>query len=145
VAVEFAFVAVFLGIVVGGMVELGRAVMVKSILTDASRKGASTAVTAGKTYTDISNDVDDILSTDHELPATLANGKATVTVSVATWNSKTSTYGTDTAATSNATFTPSQYDRITVKVTVHASDVSWGFLNYLTGDVESEKVIMMRQ
>jgi Flp pilus assembly protein TadG len=144
VAVEFAFIAIFLGIIVAGMVEMGRAVMVKSILTDAARKGANTGVTAGKSYTDLSNDVDDILATDHQLPATLANGKATLVVSVAAWDATSQTYGTDTVVTSS-TFAPSQYDRVSVKVQVNASDVAWGFLQYLTGDVESEKVVMMKQ
>jgi Flp pilus assembly protein TadG len=129
---------------VSGMVELGRAVMVKTILTDAARKGAAAGATNTKTYTDIYNDVDDVLNTDHQLPATLSNGKATLAVTVATWNAATSTYGTDTAVTSS-TFAPNQYDKITVKVRVNASDTTWAFLNFLTGEVESETVVMMRQ
>jgi Flp pilus assembly protein TadG len=142
--VEFAFVAIVLGTLVAGMVEIGRAVMVKSVLTDASRKGASTGVTPNKTYTDISNDVDDILATDNQLPATLANGKATLTVTVAAWNATTQSYGNDVQVDSS-TFAPNQYDKVSVKVTVNASDVCWYFLNYLGGDVQSATVVMMRQ
>jgi Flp pilus assembly protein TadG len=142
--VEFAFVAVFLMLMVVGMVELGRAMMVKAILTDAARKGASTAITANKTYTNIQNDVDDILATDNQLPATLANGKATLTVSVATWNAATLTYGSDVVVNSG-TFAPKQYDKVTVKVSVNSSDVTWLFHNYMNGTVESETVVMMRQ
>jgi Flp pilus assembly protein TadG len=143
-AVEFAAVAIMLGILVAGMVELGRAAMVKSILTDAARKGAATGATQLKTYTDIYNDVDDILNKDHELPATLANGEATIVVTVAKWDPVGNKYGSDTAMTSS-TFSASQYDKVTVKVSVHASDVTWSFLNYLSGDIESESVVMMRQ
>jgi Flp pilus assembly protein TadG len=143
-AVEFAFVAVVLGIVIAGMVELARAVMIKEILTDASRKGASTAVAANKTYSNIQSDVDDVLSTDNKLATTVANGKATLTVSVASWNSGTQTYGTDTVVTST-TFAPNQYDKISVKVSVNASDLFWLFLNYTSGKLESETVVMMKQ
>ncbi len=142
--VEFALVAVFLGLVVGGMVELARAMMIKAILTDAGRKGAATAVAAGKTYSDIQNDVDEILATDNQLAATVANGKATLTVTVATWNSLTQTYGSDVVVT-GSTFAPSQYDKVSVKVSVQASAVTWMFLNYTRGLVESETVVMMKQ
>jgi Flp pilus assembly protein TadG len=142
--VEFAVVAAFLGIVTVGMAEVGRAVMVKSILTDASRKGASTAVAANKTYSDIQNDVDDVLSTDQQLPATLANGKATLAVSVAAWNAATQTYGPDVVVNSS-TFAPNQYDKVSVKVSVNASDVTWLFLNYTRGVIESETVVMMKE
>jgi Flp pilus assembly protein TadG len=145
VLVEFAFVVLFiLAPLLTGMVEIGRAVMVKTILTDAARKGAAAAAMNTKTYTDISNDVDDILNTDHQLPSTIANGKATLIVTVATWNASTQTYGSDTTVTA-ATFAPKQYDKVSVKVTVNASDVTWFFLNYTNGDVESETVVMMRQ
>lgn len=142
--VEFALVAVVLGIVVAGMIELARAIIIKDILTDAARKGASIAVAANKTYTDIQNDVDDVLSTDNSLPTTVANGKATLTVSVASWNSGNSTYGTDTVVTSS-NFAPNQYDKISVKVSVKASDLPWLFLNYTSGSLESETVVMMKQ
>ena len=75
---------------------------------------------------------------------TLSNGKATLTVTVATWNASTQTYGSDTTVTSS-TFAPKQYDKISVKVAVNASDVTWAFLKYTAGDVESETVVMMRQ
>jgi Flp pilus assembly protein TadG len=142
--VEFALVAVVLGTVVAGMVELARAIIIKDILTDAARKGASIAVAANKTYSDIQNDVDDVLSTDNSLPTTVANGKATLTVSVATWNAAKSTYGADTVVTSS-TFAPNQYDKVSVKVSVNASDLPWLFLNYTKGVLESETVVMMKQ
>jgi Flp pilus assembly protein TadG len=143
--VEFAFAALFvLGPVLIGMVELGRAVMVKCILTDAARKGSATGAMSSKTYTDIYNDVDDILNTDHQLPATLSNGKATLTVTVATWDATTQTYGDDVTVTSS-TFAPKQYDKVSVKIAVNATDVTWAFLKYTAGGVMSETVAMMRQ
>ncbi len=143
-AVEFAFVSIVLSTLLGGMVELTRAVMVKTILTDASRKGAAAAAKGTGTWTDITSDIDDILNTDNQLPATLANGKATLTVTVATWNASTKTYGSDVTVDST-TFAPNQYDKIAVKISVKTSDVAWYFLKYTSGDLESETVVMMRQ
>ena len=142
--VEFALVAVVLGLVVAGMVELAHAMTIKSILTDASRKGAAIAITANMTYSNIQSDVDEVLSTDNQLPATLANGKATLIVTVAPWNAASQTYGADVVVNSS-TFAPNQYDKIAVKVSVPAADVTWLFLNYTNGVMESETVIMMKQ
>jgi Flp pilus assembly protein TadG len=142
--IEFAFVSLILATLLGGMVEIARTVMVKSILTDASRKGAAAAAKGNGTWTDITNDVDDILDTDKQLPATLANGKATLTVTVAPWNAATKSYGSDVQVDA-CTFAPNPYDKVSVKVTVQTSDVSWLFLKYTSGQVESESVVMMRQ
>jgi Flp pilus assembly protein TadG len=141
--VEFAVVAIVLGVVVAGMVELGRGMAVKSILTDAGREGANTGITANKTYTDIWNAVDKILSAN-QLPATLSNGKAQLTVSVAVWDAKKQTYRRDVVVDAK-TFAPNQYDKVSVQVTVNAADVSWLYLNYTNGQVESETVTMMKQ
>ncbi len=46
-AVEFAVVAPLLVLLVFGMVEYGRLVMVQQVLTNASREGARTAILAG--------------------------------------------------------------------------------------------------
>lgn len=142
--VEFAFVAVFLGIVTGGMIELARTVMMRTALTDASRKGASIGVAGNKTYSDIWNDVDESLSSDGELLATLSNGKATLTVTVATWKAASQTYGPEVVVTA-ATFAPNQYDKVAVKVSVQAADVAWLFLQYTGGTIDSETVVMMKQ
>jgi Flp pilus assembly protein TadG len=142
--VEFATVATFLGVAVAGMIELSRAVTAKEALTNASRRGASVGIRASKTYTDIQNAVDDILSTDKQLPATIANGKAHLVVTVATWNSATQTYGADTTV-SSTTFAPSQYDKVGVKVWVNASDAGLILSNFTQGKIESETVYMMKQ
>ena len=141
--VEFAVVAIVLGIVVAGMVELGRGMAVKSILTDAGREGANTGITTNKTYSDIWNAVDKILSAN-QLPATLSNGKAQLTVSVAVWDAKKQTYKPDVVVNAS-TFAPNQYDKVSVQVAVNATDISWLYLNYTNGRMESETVTMMKQ
>lgn len=143
-AVEFAGVVVFLSLVVGGMIELSRAVMAKEVLTNASRRGAATAIKNGKTYADIQNAVDDILKTDGQLPATLANGKANLVVTVATWDPATQTYGADVTVDAT-TFAPNQLDKVSVTVWANASDCNLLFLNYMSGKIEGEWVVMMKQ
>ncbi len=142
--VELAVIATFFGFVIVGMIEVSHAIYVKEILTDASRRGANTGIKANKTYTDISNAVDDILNTDKQLPATIANGKAHLVVKVATWNATSGTYGPDTTVDSSS-FAPSQYDKVSVQVWVNASDVPLLFLQYMTGRIEGETVVMMKQ
>jgi Flp pilus assembly protein TadG len=56
-AVEFAIVAPVFFLLVFGMIEFGRMVMVQQILTNASREGARTAVLDGSTTTDVTNNV----------------------------------------------------------------------------------------
>src|SRR5690348_8132524 len=117
--VEFANFAALLGLIIGGMIELRRAFMSKEAMTNASRRGAAVGIKPRKTYADIQQAVDDILATDQQLPATLANGKAHLVVSVATWNAATETYGPD-VTVSAATFAPKQNDKVTVKVWANA-------------------------
>lgn len=52
-AVEFALVAPIFFLLVLGMVEIGRAVMVQQVLTNASREGARRAVLDGATAAEV--------------------------------------------------------------------------------------------
>lgn len=61
-AVEFAFVAPWFFMLVLGMVEFGRAVMVQQIITNASREGARVAVLDGTTTAEVTTKVDDYLT-----------------------------------------------------------------------------------
>lgn len=71
--VEFALVAPLFILLVFGMIEYGRMVMVQQLLTNASREGARRAVLEGVSDTSVSQSVNDYLA------GTLING-ATVTV-----------------------------------------------------------------
>jgi hypothetical protein len=59
--VEFAVIAPVFFLVVLGMIEIGRAVMVEQVLTNASREGARAAVLDGATATDVKNQVVDYM------------------------------------------------------------------------------------
>ncbi|MCX7425038.1 MAG: pilus assembly protein [Planctomycetia bacterium] len=61
-AVEFAIVAPVFILMMLGMIELGRAVMVQQIITNASREGARVAVLPGSTGGEVTTRVQNILT-----------------------------------------------------------------------------------
>jgi Flp pilus assembly protein TadG len=142
---EFAILVPFLGALVLGMYELGRAVMIKDILTNAARKGCRTAVFPGKTYQNVVDDVTNILS-DNNITSSLA----TITIQVATYNgtSTSPSWGSFTTATGNSSFSPSSLDKVSVQVSVNSKEVIW-FNKVLifmpSTEIESETLIMLRQ
>jgi Flp pilus assembly protein TadG len=124
-AVEFACVAPFLAILLLGMLEIGRGLMVKEILSDAAQKGCRTAQLPGKTNTDVQNDVANIMS-DNNVTG------FTVTILV---NGSVADVGNS-----------NRFDQISVKVAVPVSQVFWMTTFFLNAQmVESETVVMMRQ
>jgi Flp pilus assembly protein TadG len=142
VAVEVAILAPFLVALILGMCEMGRAMMVKDILTNAARKGCRTGISPTMGYSDIVADVNNVLSDNG-----ISSAKATITIQVATYtgNSTTPSWASPATATSE-TFAPNALDQISVQVSVKASDVLW-FSPYFLGDsfVEAETLYMVRQ
>ncbi len=98
--VEFAIVAPVLLLLVFGMIEYGRLVMVQQVITNATREGARQAVLDGATTTGVTTIVNDFLT------ASRVNG-AVVTVTP--------------SPPSSAAFG----DPVTVSVQVPFSQVSW--------------------
>jgi Flp pilus assembly protein TadG len=125
VAVEFAIVLPFLMLLVLGMFEISRGIIVKEFLSDASQKGCRTGALPGKTNTDILIDVADIMkdsNTTGYSVTVLINGVA----------------GDVTDA--------KRFDQVSVRVSVPTSQVFWMTTFILTAStVESEAVVMMRQ
>ncbi len=72
-AVEFALVAPVFFLLVFGMIEFGRMVMVQQVLTNASREGARIGVLDGTTTTLISDTVENYL-----ISANISSGVATI-------------------------------------------------------------------
>lgn len=97
---EFAIVAPVFFIMVLGMVEFGRMVMVQQVLTNASREGARVAVLDGSTSADVISKVRDYLTAAH-LPAV------------------------DPVITPNPPGSANYGDPVTVTVAVGFSQVSW--------------------
>jgi Flp pilus assembly protein TadG len=91
--VEFAIVSPLLFLLVFGMIEYGRMVMVQQVITNASREGARLAVLDGATSTSVKTQVESYLTNSSvdgatvtltpEEPSTAAYGAAvTVAVSI---------------------------------------------------------------
>jgi Flp pilus assembly protein TadG len=99
-AVEFAVVAPLFFLLILGMIEFGRMVMVQQVITNGSREGARVAVLDGATTTEVTTAVQDYLTNS------AVNG-ATVTVTPNPPNS--AGYG----------------EPVTVTVSVPFNQVSW--------------------
>src|SRR5262249_36227671 len=59
--VEFAFVSPILALILMGMIELSRGLMVKVMLSDAARKGCRTGIQRDKANADITSDCTNIM------------------------------------------------------------------------------------
>ncbi len=99
-AVEFALVAPIFFMLVLGMIEVGRAVMVQQILTNASREGARRAVLDGATASDVQTFVNTYLA-NTSLPA--------ATITFPQGNPESATFGAP----------------VEVRVSIPFSQVSW--------------------
>jgi Flp pilus assembly protein TadG len=123
--VELAFLAPLLGTLILGMFELGRGLMVKEFLSDAAQKACRTAALPGKSNSDVSAEIDNIMSDN-----SVTGYSYTIQVNGATADVNTA----------------KQYDQVSVKVSVPVSQVFWTTSFFLpASSVESETVIMMRQ
>jgi Flp pilus assembly protein TadG len=124
-AVELAVVLPFITILVLGMVEIGRGLMVKESLSDAAQKACRTAAQPGKSTAQAQAEVDNImqdLGITGYSTAILVNGNNT-DIQNAVHN-----------------------DQISIKVSVPVSQVYWTTAIFLPAqDIESETVIMLRQ
>jgi Flp pilus assembly protein TadG len=142
-AAELAILAPFLATLVMGMCEMGRAVMVKDILTNAARKGCRTGTTSGKGYQNVLDDVNNILSDNN-----LGSSNSTITVQIASYtgSSTTPSWGSFTTVTTAAAFTPQPLDQVLVKVSIPVSNVLWFSPVFMSNKaIESETLIMVRQ
>jgi Flp pilus assembly protein TadG len=144
-AAEFAVVAPLLGMMIIGMLELGRGIMAKETLTDAARKACRTGAYPSQTTANATSDARDILNDN--FGSTVANSTNTkITIQWASasgvWTAAPSSWNTTDIANAK------QGDLIWVKVSVRVDDVGWvfgWFLSRATTDLESENVYMIRQ
>jgi hypothetical protein len=119
--VEFAIVAPVFILLVFGMIEYGRMVMVQQLLTNASREGARKAVLDGATKSEIETLVTDYLSN-----SSVSGASVTVTPD----------------PPSNAAFG----DPVTVSVSIPFDQVSWlPSPMYLGGATMSASAVMRRE
>ena len=125
-AVEFAIVAPLFFLLIFGMIEFGRAIMVQQVLTNASREGARVAVLDGSTSAGAKQKVSDYLSA-----AGITGATATVCDSTgAEVEPSTIGYG----------------QSVTVNVQVPFSSVSWLPAPwFLTGSTQLKATTVMRR
>jgi Flp pilus assembly protein TadG len=142
-ATELALLAPLLAALVMGMCEMGRAVIVKDILTNAARKGCRTGVTPSKTYQNVLDDVNNVFSDNN-----INSANVTIIVQIASYtgNSTTPSWGSFTTVSSNISFTPQPLDQISVKVSIPISNVLWFSPRFMSNTtIESETLTMVRQ
>jgi hypothetical protein len=144
--VEVAVFAPLFWVLVVGMFEVSRALLVKEILTNAARKACRSAILPGAGWNDVANgaagsDLYDILVTDNGF--NWSDVTATVIVTDTSGNSTTLTNGDPGNVLQNASWGA----RIAVKVGIPASATTWGPGAVFVGSstIESEYVVMMRQ
>ncbi len=126
-AVEFAVLAPFLFLLAMGAFEVGRAIMVRQVLNDAVRKACRTGVLPGHANSDITTDVNDIL-TDNSVPT--ADATITILVNGVAVDASTAQKG----------------DQISVKVSVPFNEVTWTPLLFFSNtSIDSGTLVMMRR
>lgn len=113
-AVEFALVLPFMILLVFGMIEFSRAMLVQSALTTSARSGARLGAFPNSNYDDVKAAVDKSLQNEG-FDAT----KATVDVYVI------DKAGVSTQVTSNATFKCAEGSQVRVGTGLQYNDVSW--------------------
>lgn len=136
-AVEMAFVVPVLGLIMLGMFELSRGVMVRQLLTGAARKGCRTGIIHQYGNVDITNDVTNIMQ-DNGFGSTLFNPPTigTITITVTDPNGNTLSDALDAPPGST----------VSVQVAIPVSSVKWLTSYFLTNTmVESDTVVMMKQ
>ena len=119
-AVEFAIIAPVFVIMILGIIEFGRAIMVQQILTNASREGARRAIVEKATASEVKAVVNDYLAA-----TSISSG---VTVEVSPAPGPTVGFG----------------DPITVAVTVPYNDVSWLGTPWILGGSQLSARSVMR-
>ena len=120
-AVEFAVVLPVFLLLVFGMIEYGRMIMVQQIITNASREGARVAILDGMTNADVTSTIDTYLNN---------SGIAGANVSVAT----------------NPPVAPDYAESMTIAVDIPFGQVSWlPTPIYLSGRLLTATTTMRRE
>ena len=116
-AVEMAVVLPVFVTMTMGMIELGRAVMVAQLMTNAAREAARAAIIDGSTNTTVSNSAKNFLATAAKVNA------SDVTVNITT----------STSGGGNDVSKAKPQDLVTVNLSLPYSKVTWIKTKYMTG------------
>jgi len=137
-AVEFALVVPFMAMILMGMFELGRAMMVKSILSDAARKACRTGIERDKQNSDIVSEAKNIM-TDNGFTGSQFNPPSVGAINIVVTDPNGVVLGDSLDAPSGSI--------VSVQVAIPVSSTAWVAPFYLgTGaTLESETIVMMKQ
>lgn len=128
VAVELAFMLpIFLALVLG-IVEFGRAVMVRQVISNAAREGVRQGIIPGATVTQVTNACN----------AYLSEGGISSTNLVVQCRESDGTVVTDLNSVDS-------HEGLQVFVSVPYNDISWGVLNFLGGSTVQFTAEMRRE
>lgn len=134
---EFAFVSPILAVVLLGMIELSRGLMVKVMLSEAARKGCRTGIQRDKATSDIISDCVDIMR-DNNFNSTKFNPNSVGSVIVRVTDPKGNVLPDALDAPSGSI--------VSVQVSIPVSSTRWVPNLFLPqGSLESETVVMMKQ
>lgn len=136
-AVELAFIAPLLALIMVGMFELSRGVMVKQILTGAARKGCRTGILHQYGNSDIINDATNVMS-DNGFTSSQFNppNVGAINISVTDPNGNTLADALDAPVGST----------VSVQVVIPTSSMGLTSQFFLTSSmVESDIIVMMKQ
>lgn len=124
---EFAIVAPIFILLVFGMIEFGRAVMVQQVLVNASREGARLAVLDGTTVSQIEQRIDTYLNS-----ATISGREPII-------------YTVNGTTVSDPTLAANFGDAVGVEVRVNFDNVSWLPVPQYIGDTVLRATSIMRR
>ena len=136
--VEFALVVPFLAMIALGMFELGRAMNVKTTLSDAARKGCRTGIKRDKANADIVVEVINIMQ-DNGFDTSRFNPPALGSIDITVTDPNGKKLADCLDAPSGSV--------VSVQVSIPVSSTTWVAPHYLgTGaTLESETIVMMKQ
>lgn len=126
VVVEFAILAPLFVFFAIGLIELSRGIMVKQALSDAVRRACRLGTMSGSTNASLTTEINSTLQDNN-----LSTNNVSITILVNGVQSNVS------AAQAN--------DKITVTVSIPYEDVGWITPFFVTGNVQSESLSMLRQ
>jgi len=136
---EFAILSPFLAMVILGMFELGRAMMVKNQLSDAARKACRTGIKRDKGNTDINSEVTNIMNVDDGYTTAQFNPPTVGAINITVTGPNGITLADSLDAPSGSV--------VSVQVQIPVSSTTWVPPLFLGSGstLESETVVMMKQ
>lgn len=137
-AVEMAIVLPILFVMVFGIIEFGRAIMVNQVLVNAAREAARRAVVPGATDEAVNTIISDYMES-----AGISDWDLFVEVDGV--RSELITDAKDDAQNTNAIVTAPPKAKVTVELSVLYSSVAWGPMHLISGDKNLIATVTMRK